>query len=375
MSQTKIWRNFDFVLLGGIALLVVLGVAMIRSAMLTSPDGGEREVSRQLLFAAIGAVIVFGISAIDYRLWGSLATSLYAVIIGLLLFVGLVGEAAFGANRWIPLYGGFNLQPAELGKFIMVLTLGQYLANHTFEVGKFTFVIKTLIHIGAPVVLIAMQPDISSCLLYGVIWFSLLWASGVKWEHVAIMAVVAFILGMVGFFIALNVEAAQYVARRIVFFALPNPDSKDYQDATYNVTQALISIGSGGWFGQGYANGSQVQLRFLKVRHTDYIFATIANEFGFIGAVVVIALFLFVFYRIFRAAHMARDLYGRLICFGVGMVLAFEVLTNIASNLNILPVSGAPLPLVSYGGSSLWTYLFGVGLVESVILRHKQIEF
>lgn len=374
MSQSKIWRNFDFVLLGTVALLILFGIAMIRSAMLTSPDGGEREVSRQMLFAVIGIVIVFLISGVDYRLWGRLGPGLYATLIILLLFVELFGNAVFGANRWIPL-GPVNLQPSELGKFIMVIALSYFIANHPLEIGRFTFVVQTLIYIGVPVVLIAVQPDFSSCILYGVIWFTLLWAAGLRWEHVLVLAGITGALGLIGFFIALNSDEAAYIAQRVVFFFFPNPDSKEFRDATYNIDQSLISIGAGGWFGQGYSNGSQVQLRFLKVRHTDYIFAAVAHEFGFVGAVVVILLFALVIARIFRAGHLARDPYGRLICFGVGAVIAFETFANIASNLNMLPVSGAPLPLVSYGGSSLWTFMFGLGLVESVIMRHKQIEF
>ncbi|MEP7359019.1 MAG: FtsW/RodA/SpoVE family cell cycle protein, partial [Anaerolineales bacterium] len=133
--------------------------------------------------------------------------------------------------------------------------------------------------------------------------------------------------------------------------------------------------GSGGWFGQGYGHGSQVQLRFLKVRHTDFIFSAVSNEFGFVGAVVVIVLLAFVIYRIFRAGQKARDRYGALICYGIGAIVLYQSFFNIGMNMNLLPVTGLPLPFVSYGGSSLWTFLFGIGLVESVVLRHKQIEF
>ncbi|MCK4962487.1 MAG: FtsW/RodA/SpoVE family cell cycle protein, partial [Anaerolineales bacterium] len=137
----------------------------------------------------------------------------------------------------------------------------------------------------------------------------------------------------------------------------------------------LISIGSGGWFGQGYGHGTQVQLRFLKVRHTDFIFSAISEEFGFIGAQIIILLFIFILVRCLRAARMARDTYGALICYGVAILLLFQGAFNIGMNLNLFPVSGLPLPFLSYGGSSLLASLLGIGLVESVILRHKQIEF
>lgn len=374
MERGRIWRHFDFWLLGAVVLLVIFGIAMIRSAMLSSPDTGVEEFSRQLLFALVGVGVVVLVSAIDYRLWGGLSGSLYLLLLILLVFVEVFGNAVFGANRWIPL-GIINLQPSELGKFIMVIALGNYLASRAEQVRQFGFVLRTLIYIGVPVILIALQPDFSSCILYGVIWFAVLWASGLRWQHVLALAGITAVIGLIGFFAALQFKESQYIARRIVFFFLPDPTSQDYRDATYNVQQALISVGSGGLFGQGYGNGTQVQLRFLKVRHTDFIFAAIANEFGLVGAAIVIALFVLLVVRIFRAAQTARDPFGRLICFGVGTVIMFEAFSNIASNLNLMPVTGSPLPFVSYGGSSLWTFLFGIGLVESVVLRHKQIEF
>lgn len=374
MERTSLWRHFDFALLGIVTLLIIIGIAMVRSATLSSPDTGIFEFSRQALFALIGIPVVLLVSAIDYRVWGGLSGSLYVLLLVLLAFVEIFGQAVFGANRWIPL-GLINLQPSELGKFIMVLVLGFYLANNGAQIHKLSFVLRTLVYIGVPVIFIALQPDFSSCILYGVIWFSLLWASGLRWEHVLVLAGITALIGGIGFFLALQSENALYIVQRVVNFVLPNEDSQQYQDATYNITQSLISIGSGGWFGEGYGNGSQVQLRFLKVRHTDFIFATIANEFGFVGSVVIVLLFVALVVRIFRAAQIARDAYGRLICFGVGAVILFEAFSNIASTMNLLPVTGSPLPFISYGGSSLWTFLFAIGLVESVILRHKQIEF
>jgi rod shape determining protein RodA len=362
--------------LGTVILLIIFGVAMIRSTMLPSPDGGAREISRQLLFVLVGVPIVFAASAIDYRLWGSVSTSLYVALLALLAYVGFFGEAVYGASRWIPLFGGLiNLQPSEVGKFIMVLALGHYVIAHHSEISRLSFVLKSLIYIGLPVVLIALQPDFSSCIVYGVVWFGLLWVAGLRWQHVLVLAGITAAIGLIAFLLALRSDEARYIAERVVYFFLPNPGSREFEDANYNVNQALVSIGSGGWFGLGYANGSQVQLRFLKVRHTDYIFAAIAHEFGFVGAVIVILLFAFLIVRIFQAGYIARDPYGKLICFGVGAVILFEAFSNIASNMNLLPVTGSPLPFVSYGGSSLWTFLFAIGLVESVVLRHKQIEF
>jgi rod shape determining protein RodA len=375
MLSAKLWRHFDFWLLGAVILLCIFGIAMIRSTTFTSPDPDLQGLTnRQIIFVLIGAAVVIVFSIVDYRLWGSLTTPIYTTLIVLLVIVFFVARATFGAARWIDL-GIINLQPSELGKFLTILTLGYYVTTHADQIGEFGFVVKTLVHIGVPVALIALQPDFSSCILYGVIWFGLLWVSGLRWQHIFILAAVAAVLGVAAFIVALQSDQAQYIALRVLNFVYPDPTSQQYLEANYNIEQALISIGSGGWFGQGYGLGTQVQLRFLKVRHTDYIFSSIAHEFGFVGGVVVILLFAFVIFRIFRAGQAARDAYGKLICYGIGIVILFEAFSNIASNLNVLPVTGSPLPFISYGGSSLWTFLIGIGLVESVVLRQKQIEF
>ena len=163
------------------------------------------------------------------------------------------------------------------------------------------------------------------------------------------------------------------VKLRILNFVFYDPEAR--HGAIYNVQQALVSIGSGGLIGKGYEGGTQVQLRFLKVRHSDFIFSALAEEFGFVGAVVVIALLIFIIIRCLRAAWIASDTFGALIAYGVATLFTFQAVVNIGMNLNLLPVTGLPLPFVSYGGSSLLSMLIGIGLVESVILRHKVLEF
>jgi rod shape determining protein RodA len=374
MHQGRIWRHFDFALLGAVAVLIILGTAMIRSTLLSSPDGGAYELSRQLVYVLIGAPILFIVSAIDYRIWGSIAGSLYAVLIFLLVLVELLAVTNFGAARWLNL-GFVQVQPSEIGKFLIVLTLGHFLAGHIVRVGQLRFVLRTLLHVGVPIVLIFIQPDLSTAIMYGVIWFVLMWAAGMRWQHIALFGGSAVAAVPIGFLAVLETPGLRYMADRIIVFLMPDKESAAYQDAAYNINQALISIGSGGLTGQGYGHGSQVQLRFLKVRHTDFIFSAISNEFGFIGSVAIILLLAFVVYRIFRAGQMARDPYGSFICYGVGAVILYQSFFNIGMNMNLLPVTGLPLPFVSYGGSALWTFLFGIGLVESVILRHKHIEF
>jgi len=374
MNQSKIWRHFDFALLGAVTVLVIIGTAMIRSTVLTTPDGGAFETGRQLLYVLVGVPIIFLVSAVDYRFWGSVAGALYALLVGLLLIVDAIGVTSFGANRWIDL--GFVLfQPSELGKFLIVLTLGAMVSANADQIGRLGFILRTLVHIGVPIALIFVQPDLSTAVIYIVVWFTVMWAAGMRFRHIGLFAGTLAAVVPIGFLTILEIPSLRYMADRLIVYFLPNPDSPEYQDAAYNIQQALVSIGSGGLFGQGYAHGSQVQLRFLKVRHTDFIFSAISNELGFVGALVVIALIAFVIYRIFRAGQLARDPFGSYICYGVGIVILYQSFFNIGMNMRLLPVSGLPLPFVSYGGSALWTFLFGIGLVESVVLRQKKIEF
>jgi rod shape determining protein RodA len=238
--------------------------------------------------------------------------------------------------------------------------------------------------VGVPLFLIFIQPDLSTAFVLLVIWFAQVWLAGVKLRHLAFLLGIAGLLGLIvvpfmaRYFLTGYVNGEgflflqHYQMERIVTFLLPDPNVQ--HGASYNVNQALISVGSGGLFGQGYGHGTQVQLRFLKVRHTDFIFSAMAEEFGFAGGVIFLSVLGFVIFRCLRAARIARDTFGALISYSVAVLLLFQGSFNVGMNLNMFPVSGLPLPFLSYGGSSLLASLFGVGLVESVNLRHKQIE-
>ncbi|MBI3162882.1 MAG: FtsW/RodA/SpoVE family cell cycle protein [Chloroflexi bacterium] len=205
----------------------------------------------------------------------------------------------------------------------------------------------------------------------------MLWVNGIQIRHVVIAAAAGFIL--LGTVIALSVLGVKipglqaYQQERIVNFVVPNPD--DTFGNRYNVQQALIAVGSGGLLGQGYGYGSQTQLRFLKVRHTDFIFAATSEEFGMVGGVLIILTLGVVVWRCIRAAQKARDVAGSMLAIGVATLIFFQGAVNIGMNLNLLPVSGLPLPFVSYGGSGLTALMIGIGLVESVVMRQKELEF
>ncbi len=361
----RIWQYFDIWLLAMVALLTIFGVAMIRSATFESPElAGLPAV--QIRWAVIGLVVVFVTAAIDYRYWQSLARPLYGFVLVWLGLVFITGLVLHGAQRWVDFFGLFLIQPSEMAKIGTILWTAEYFSRNREHVKEFRWVLLSAAYSGIPAALVIAQPDLSTAIIIGVIWFALIFAAGLKWQHIAIFAGTILVGLPLSWFVL-----ADYQQRRVLQFINPDLDPGSH----YNVRQALISIGSGGWFGEGYNHATQVNLRFLKVRHTDFIFSALSAEFGFLGAIVVILAMCFIILRILRVARMTSDPFGALICYGVAAMLFYQSFFNIGMNVNLLPVTGLPLPFISYGGSALLTFMFAIGLVESVALRHKQIEY
>lgn len=367
MSQTN-WRHFDFWLLGAVALMTIFGITMIRSAVAGNIElESANIVQRQLIFAILGFIVVFVVSIIDYHLWASISRPMYIVTAIFLGALTIAGQALYGSARWFDT-GVILIQPSEIAKIVVILVLSDFFARNIDKLDRLTWIGRSLLYTLGIVVWIILQPNLSTSLVILAIWFALLWASGLKLKYLLIFGGAGLVLPFAAF-----PFLADYQKQRILNFLISNPNAT--QGETYNINQALISIGSGGWLGKGYNQGTQVHLRFLKVRWSDFIFAASAEEFGFVGSVLIMLLLLFIIYRCLRAARLARDTFGALICYGVAMLLAFQGMVNIGVNLKLLPATGLPLPFISYGGSSLLSLLLGVGLVESVILRHKALEF
>jgi len=368
-QTTKVaWHHFDFWLLGAAAVLVIFGITMIRSAVAGNIELAELNlVQRQIIFAVVGFVVIILTAAIDYHLWASISRSMYFGTAGLLAVLFVVGSALYGSARWFDT-GVILIQPSEIAKIVMILVLAEFFTRNKDRIGELTTVGRSFLLTMGITVWILLQPNLSTSIVMVVLWFSLLWVSGLRLKHLALFVVGGIVTPILGF-----PFLEEYQQRRILNFLFPDETAR--HGDIYNIQQALISIGSGGWFGQGYGHGTQVQLRFLKVRWSDFIFSAMAQEFGFVGTVAIILMLLFVIYRCLRAARMSRDTYGALICYGVATLIAFQAVVNIGVNLSLMPATGLTLPFVSYGGSSLLSILLGIGLVESVILRHKALEF
>ena len=362
MFNKEVWRHFDYWLFGAVVVLSIFGIAMIRSAIAGNIDLATIDRS-QSMFVALGFVIILIVAMIDYRYWASLANLFYFFGIGFLIIILLIGNIAFGSTRWIVI-AGINIQPSELVKIIMIIVLANFFARNKDRVSGVATIIRSFTLTAGMVIWILLQPNLSTSIVIFVIWAAMLWLSGLPVKYIAIFAVI----GIVAFGL-LFPFLEEYQQQRIINFIFPNPDAS-YGD-NYNVEQALITIGSGGWFGMGYGHGTQVQLRFLKVRHTDFIFASMAEEFGFVGTVLVISVLVFIILRCFRIARRAADPFGALIAYGFGALLFFQTSVNIGVNLNVIPVTGLTLPFVSYGGSSLISLFLGIGLVESVAAHSK----
>jgi rod shape determining protein RodA len=369
------WRHFDFWLLGAVAVLTIFGITMIRSAVAGNIEltTDTNLVNRQILFAVAGLVVAMLVTAIDYHLWASLSRTIYLGTASALAILNVVAAPFFGSSRWFQVLQ-FNIQPSEVAKIAVILILAEFFTRPENQVRDIRWIIRSLLWTMGIVVWIILQPNLSTSIVIMVIWFALLWASGLSMKHMFGFAAAGIILLAVALPILIETDIIkEYQMDRVTAFLFPDPEAS-YGD-NYNIEQALISIGSGGWFGQGYGGGSQVQLRFLKVRWSDFIFSAMAEEFGFVGTTIVLLILAFVIFRILRAARLAKDTYGALIAYGVAAMLAFQAIVNIGVNLRLMPATGLTLPFISYGGSSLFSALIGIGLVQSVILRHKSLEF
>jgi rod shape determining protein RodA len=345
----SIWRRFDFLLLFITIALVVLGYVMIYSAYEFSiPKAGriwsDNLVIRQIIFSAIGFGLFILATVIDYHHILNLTRLLYVGVVIVLVATAVFGHTSFGAQSWLRIQNQ-ALQPSELAKVLVILVVANVLGVEAQRLEKLAPLVLSILVVLPPAVLIYLQPDLGTAMILMVSWMVMVFLAGVRWRHLALLTgIIAAAIPVLWF------QLQDYQRNRILGFLYPSQASS--QDS-YNIRQALISIGSGGWWGKGLLQGTQSQLYFLRVRHTDFIFSVWAEEMGFVGAMVLIAMFIFLIWRLVRIALAARDSKGRLMVAGVAAMIFIQTFVSLGMNANILPVTGLPLPLVSYGGSSL----------------------
>lgn len=373
--QARLWRHFDGILLLTTLLLLGYGVAMLFSATggLVARSFPQDPLYRQLVYAAVGLALLIGATLIDYRSWRGAAWVLYGLSIAGLIAVLFVGFSANGAQRWIQL-PGFQLQPSEFAKLFVIVALARFLAarldyDEEEEERRLSLrdLLLSLVIVAVPAALVYRQPDLGTALIFLAAWFGMVVAAGARWQHLLLVVGAGLAVTPIFFF-----STHSYIRERIEIFL--NPRSDPY-GAGYNVLQALISVGSGGVFGRGFNSGTQSQLDFLRVKYTDFIFSVIGEELGFLGALLLLALFLALVWRCLRVAERAGDPFGRLVAIGIATMFLFQVFANVGMNISLIPAVGVPLPFISAGGSSLLTVLLSIGLLESTVMRHKRLEF
>lgn len=343
-------------------IFVVLGISIIYSLTYYS---NVKLFYNQLIFAIMGIVAMISFSLLDYRYLKSISWILYFFGIGTLVLVLVLGKTTFGATSWISL-GFFDFQPSELFKIILAIVLANYFSD---KVGKIEFkhIILGFVISIIPTLLVMLQPDFGTAIIYIFVYLSCLFACKLSFKQI-----VSFVIIAVAFIPISWLVMKDYQKQRIMTFL--NPASDPYGSG-YNVTQSLITVGSGGMWGRGFGHGSQSQFNFLPVAHTDFVFAGVAEATGFVGSIVLIILFAILILKIISISKLSRDNFGSIFAICVATIILAQVIINIGMNIGLMPVTGIPLPFISYGGSSLIIMLISVGILQSIFMRHKKMSF
>jgi len=354
------WRHIDIVLLVCTLAVAALGVLMVFSATRgpTSP-ANTSYVVRQGAWAAVGVGVLVVVSLIDYRRLHDWAWPLYALtILGLVAVVSPLGQRSKGAQAWFGV-GPFQLQPAEFAKLALIIVLAVLVSEFRGDIDLRRVAIILGVA-GLPMALIMVQPDLGMVLVLTAVLLGILLVGGLRGRYILALT----LIGVIGVFGVLNSSVLhQYQKDRLTAFLDPKNDK---QGTTYNVNQSQITIANGGVTGDGLFKGRQTQLRFVPEQETDFIFTAVGEELGFVGAATVLILYGVIMWRIWRAARLARDAFGTLLCAGVLAMFVFQVFENVGMTMGIMPVTGIPLPFMSYGGSSSLTTFAAIGMVLSV---------
>ena len=362
----RFFMNFDWVLLT--LLLLVCAMAFINLYSASYPPlGGMAPYLKQAYLLLMGAAGIIFLISFDYKELHFWNYPVYLLVILLLVLVIFVGNSAGGAQRWINL-GFFQLQPSEPAKLMMVITLASYYARKEVVNGySIKDLITPIILMAIPFTLILIQPDLGTALMFVIIFISMTVFARLRWSSYVILGLTGIVLAVVGWFKVLH----PYQKQRIE--TLLNP-AKDSLGEGYQILQSKIAVGSGGLFGKGYMEGTQGHLHFLPERHTDFAFSVWCEEWGFIGSLFFLAIYFFMLFWGLHVAMSARDRFGLFLAFGVVALIFWQAVINLLMIMGFLPVVGIPLPLFSYGGSSLLTTLFGMGILMNVRMRRFQTD-
>ena len=367
MARRAPIRHLDPSLLLITLMLTAFGAVMIFSATATKQEEAGLDpgafLKRQIAAAVVGVIVLLVFSLFDYRHLKALSPVIYGVtVVALILVLTPAGELVNGTRSWFR-FGAFQLQPGELAKLAVILAAGAYMSERK-EGMSFLDVLAVIGIIGLPMLLIFVQPDFGTMLVFVILAAALLLVGGTRVRHLLFLTFVTFVAVV----IALQSNVLKpYQVERLTAFMDPNPD---VQSAGYNLTQSKIAIASGGFRGQGLqAENTQTALDFVPEQHTDFIFTAVGEQLGFVGSAALLTMLAFLMWRAVRIAAMSRDLFGTLIATGIAAMWAFQIFQNVGMTMGIMPITGIPLPFISYGGSSTLTNFMAVGLLLNIHMR------
>ncbi|HWQ15260.1 MAG TPA: rod shape-determining protein RodA [Roseiflexaceae bacterium] len=367
--MTRTWRDYNYLLLGCVLVLIGYSLAMVYSATLRDPIT-EGYFSRHIVNLIVGAVAMVLLTALDYHALQSWATPFYLFTVAVLAAVLLVGQVSSGAQSWLNL-GLRTFQPSEAAKLLLIVVLAGYWARFEGDAGSWRVLLGSLALLGVPTLLVFVQPDFGTAMVFVAVWLAMAWVAGMRWYQLVTLGLAALPLAYFGW----NYVLEDYQRTRLLVFTDPLKYDPELKEGAWNIMQSLTAIGSGGLTGRGWTHGLLSQGSYLPVQYTDFIFAITGEELGFAGAALLLVFLAILIWQALAVAGVARDTFGRLIAVGAAAMFLCHVLVNVGMNMSIMPITGIPLPFISYGGSFTMTSLAAVGTLQSIALRRRRIVF
>ncbi len=380
LPDKKMLKNIDYLLILNILLILGINVVLMPSASASIVVDPFYYMKKQLIWIGLGLAVMFFILTINYLSLRGYTKYLYALnVLILLLVMSPLGHEARGAQRWISLGPLGVLQASEFAKILLIVTFADFLANREGQLQTFKQFIPCFVFVSVPMLLVLIQPDLGTSLVFVAIFIGMMFLAGANIKLLGGLVALGF-SGVIGMIVAhlkwgISIPLQDYQLMRLIVFLNPYEDGMGGRGVGYQVIQSKVAIGSGGITGKGLFQGSQNQLNFLPEHHTDFIFSVVGEELGFVGAIGILLLYFFLIYRSVSIMTQAKDMFGMLIVAGVASMFAFQVLVNVGMTIGIMPITGLPLPLFSYGGSSMLANLIALGFVLNVHMRRKKIIF
>jgi len=371
--SSPLWRLDPFLLLGSLGLIAA-SVYVVGTATQDDIAGDPHYyLVRQAAYGAVGVILMLLLARFDYSRLRELRFAIYGVAIALILLVTAIGSQTRGSQRWIPL-PFFNLQPSELGKVMLVVALSAFMVERMRQLSQVDTTCRILLLAIVPAILVVSQPDLGSALVYMAVASAVLFVAGTKWTHFAVLGFLA-VASVTAVLVAAPAVGVQvlkpYQVDRLTAFVHPTNDPRKQG---YQLKQSIAGIGAGQKTGRGPKNATQTRLNFIPEHHTDFIFSVVGEEFGFAGAAIVLSLYALLIWRALRILTMAKNLYGALIAGGIASMLMFQIFVNVGMTIGIMPITGVPLPLMSYGGSSVIVTFLAVGLLQSIHVQARMAQ-